>query len=82
MFSTKNIDTSLPGIVLSLLQEYEDVFLDEVSSELPSISGIEYWIDLILGASLRNRLAYWTIKKGAPKASGRALEQRLGARKS
>ena len=42
----------------SLLQEFDDVFQDEVPKELPSIRGIEHKIDFILGAVIPNRPAY------------------------
>jgi len=41
-----------------LLQEYKDVFPKEISNGLPLLRGIEHHIDLSLGASLPNRLAY------------------------
>jgi hypothetical protein len=48
----------LPNVVVSLLQEYEDVFLNDVSSGLPSIRGIEHQIDFVPGATIPNRPAY------------------------
>ena len=54
-----NIDiSSLPGSVVSILQEFDDVFPDDVPSGLPPIRGIEHQIDLIPGATLPNRPAY------------------------
>ena len=54
-----NIDSfSLPSSIVSLLQDFEDVFPDEVPSGLPPIRGIEHHIDLIPGATLPNRPAY------------------------
>ena len=56
-----NMDqTSLPSSFVSLLQEFEDVFPDEVPSGLPPLRGIEHQIDLIPGAVLPNRPAYRT----------------------
>jgi hypothetical protein len=49
---------SLPTLVVSLLQEFEDVFLEEMPSGLPPIRGIEHQIDFILGAIIPNRPAY------------------------
>ena len=43
-----------------MLQEYEDVFPDEVPPGLPPKRGIEHQIDLVPGASLPNRAAYRT----------------------
>jgi hypothetical protein len=45
---------------LNALQEYEDVFPDEVPPGLPPKRGIEHQIDLVPGASLPNRAAYRT----------------------
>ena len=36
-FNTNELDESLPSVVVSLLQEYEDVFPNNVSSGLPLI---------------------------------------------
>jgi len=50
----------LPSVVFNVLQEYEDVFPDEVPPGLPPKRGIEHQIDLVPGASLPNRAAYYT----------------------
>ena len=52
--------TSLPSVVSSLLQDYEDVFPKEITAGLPPIRGIEHQIDLIPGAALPNRPPYRT----------------------
>ncbi|RVW67725.1 Retrovirus-related Pol polyprotein from transposon 17.6 [Vitis vinifera] len=39
-------------------KEYEDVFPNDVPSELPPIRGIEHQIDFVLGATIPNRPAY------------------------
>uniref|UniRef100_A0A2N9G5I5 Protein DETOXIFICATION n=1 Tax=Fagus sylvatica TaxID=28930 RepID=A0A2N9G5I5_FAGSY len=49
---------SLPSLAVSLLQEFEDVFPEEMPSELPPIRGIEHQIDFVPGASILNRPAY------------------------
>ncbi|XP_048229069.1 uncharacterized protein LOC125369842 [Ricinus communis] len=41
-----------------LLEEYKDVFPDDIPKGLPPLRGIEHAIDLILGASLPNKAAY------------------------
>jgi hypothetical protein len=46
--------TSLPSVVVDLLQDYEDVFPQETPPGLPPIRGIEHQIDLIPGAALPN----------------------------
>ena len=49
---------SLPSLAVSLLQEFEDVFPEEMPSGLPPIRGIEHQIDLVPGAVIPNRPAY------------------------
>ena len=60
LLSTNDLPSSLPSVVLDLLQDFEDVFLDAVPAGLPPIHGIEHQIDLVPGSSLPNRLAYRT----------------------
>jgi hypothetical protein len=50
----------LPSVIFNVLQEYEDVFPEEVPPGLPPKRGIEHQIDLVPGASLPNRAAYRT----------------------
>jgi hypothetical protein len=45
-------------VVVSLLQEFDDVFLRDFPSGLSPLRGIEHQIDLVPGASIPNRLAY------------------------
>ncbi|XP_056164087.1 uncharacterized protein LOC130137325 [Syzygium oleosum] len=58
LFTTNELDPNLPSSVVSLLQEFEDVFPDELPGGLPPIRGIKHQIDLILGAPLPNRPTY------------------------
>lgn len=51
-------NTSLPSFATSLLQEFDDVFSEDVPSGLPPIRGIEHQIDFIFGAVIPNRQAY------------------------
>ena len=51
---------NLPPSIYSLLQEFEDVFPDDLPKGLPPIRGIEHQIDLIPGAAIPNRPAYRT----------------------
>jgi hypothetical protein len=46
--------------VSNVLQEFSDVFLEEVPAGLPPLRGIEHQIDLIPGASLPSRAPYHT----------------------
>ena len=57
---TTNDMTSLPSVVSNVLQDFIDVFLEEVPAGLPPLRGIEHQIDLIPGASLPNRPPYRT----------------------
>ena len=58
LVTTNELDVSLPSSVANLLQEYQDVFPEEIPSGLPPIRGIEYQIDLVPGASLPNKPPY------------------------
>ena len=53
-FNTNELDKSLPSVVVSLLQEYEDVFPNDVSSGLPPIRGIEHQINFLPGTTFSN----------------------------
>jgi hypothetical protein len=57
-FNTNELDESLPSVVVSLLQEYDDVFPNDVPSGLPPIRGIEHQIDFVPGATIPNRPTY------------------------
>ncbi|XP_052477141.1 uncharacterized protein LOC128032567 [Gossypium raimondii] len=50
----------LPASIVSLLQEFEDVFPKETPKGLPPLRGIEHQIDFIPGATIPNRPAYRT----------------------
>ena len=55
-----NTSQQIPPSLMSILQEFEDVFPQELPSGLPPLRGIEHRIDLIPGAPLPNRAAYRT----------------------
>ena len=58
LLGTNEFDDKLPSSVLSVLQEFQDVFQEEIPSGLPPIRGIEHQIDLVPGAAIPNRPAY------------------------
>lgn len=58
LFTDTNHETSLPSVFVTLLQDYDDVFPEEVPHGLPPIRGIEHQIDLVPGAQIPNRPAY------------------------
>ena len=51
-------DLELPSGVKSILQEFQDVFPEEITPGLPPLRGIEHAIDLVPGAPLPNKPAY------------------------
>ena len=57
-FNTNDLDKSLPSVERIFLEEFEDVFLEEVPKGLPPIRRIEHQIDLIPGVQIPNRPAY------------------------
>ena len=56
--ATTNTPNPLHLVFPNLLQEFEDVFLDELPPDLPPLCGIEHRIDLIPGAPLPNKAPY------------------------
>ncbi|XP_016681167.1 uncharacterized protein [Gossypium hirsutum] len=63
LLNTNELDPNLPSSIVSLLQELEDVFPEDIPSGLPPIRGIEHQIDFIPGASIPNHPAYRTNPK-------------------
>ena len=58
LLNTNQLHTSLPSSIVYLLQEFEDVFLEEIPKGLPPIRGIEHQIDFLLGAIILSRPSY------------------------
>ena len=54
LFSFEDVPSSFSPVVTNILQEFADVFPQDVPPGLPPIRGIEYMIDLIPCASLPN----------------------------
>jgi len=55
-----NPSQELPSGMSKLLQEYSDVFPEEMPHGLPPIRGIEHQIDFVPGSALPNKPAYRT----------------------
>ncbi|XP_073031248.1 uncharacterized protein [Primulina eburnea] len=58
LLNTSDVAGALPSIIVSLLQEFEDVFPEELPQGLPPLREIEHQIDLVPGRALPNRPAY------------------------
>ncbi|KAJ9536652.1 hypothetical protein OSB04_un000201 [Centaurea solstitialis] len=58
--ATNNLAGSIPSNVLAILQEFEDLFSEEVPDGLPPTRGIEHQVDFVPGASIPNKPAYRT----------------------
>lgn len=58
LLNTNVNDFLLSSVVLSLLQDYVDVFLEELPQRLLPIQGIEHQIDFIPSVTIPNRPAY------------------------
>ena len=52
--NTNQLDASLPSSIVSLLQEYDDIFPEEIPYGLPPIRGIEHQIDFVAGVTIPN----------------------------
>ena len=57
-FNTNDLDHIMPSVAISLLQEFDDLFPDDIPSRLPPLRGIEHQIDFVFEASIPNQLAY------------------------
>ena len=58
LFNANQLDTSLPCSIVSIFQEFDDVFPEEIPKGLPHIRGIEHEIDFVPSVTIPNRLAY------------------------
>ena len=47
-------DYVVPSVTISLLQEFDDVFLKNIISGLPPLKGIKHQIELVLGVATPN----------------------------
>ena len=72
--NTNEIDPALPSSIVSLLQDYEDVFPEEIPHGLPLIYGIEHQIDFVLGATIPNPPAYRSNPEETKELQGQVTE--------
>lgn len=56
--STNDLNNSMPSVVTTLLQDFKDVFPEDIPNGLPPKRGIEHQIDLLPGVTIPNRPAY------------------------
>jgi hypothetical protein len=56
-FNVNNLDHVVPSVAISLLQDFEDVFLEDIPSKLPPLKGMEHQINLVPRAVIPNQLA-------------------------
>ena len=66
-----NTTHELPLVFQSLLQEFQDVFPDELPPSLPPLRGIEHRIDLIPGAPLPTNLHTVSTQKKLRRSNGK-----------
>jgi hypothetical protein len=71
---SSELPSTLHSIIQISLQEFKDVFPNEVPPGLPLICGIEHQIDFVPGAILQNRPAYHTNPKEIKKIERQAKE--------
>ena len=60
LLNINDLDSFLPSVVSSLLQEFEYVFPEDGPSGLPPFKGIEHQIDFSPRATIPNQLTYRT----------------------
>ena len=57
-FNSNDLDFVIPSMAVSLLQEFDDLFFEDILSGLPPLRGIDHQIDLLPVASIPNCPAY------------------------
>jgi hypothetical protein len=57
-FNANDLDFYASNVIVSLLYEFNNVFIEEIPSGLPLIRRIEHQIDLVPKATIPNRLPY------------------------
>jgi len=57
-FNINDLDFVIPSVAVFLLQEFYEVFLEDILNGLPPLRGIEHQIDFVSRSSIPDRLAY------------------------
>ena len=57
-FNANILDHDVPSVAVFLLQEFDDVFPENIHNDSPSLRGIEHQINLVPGAAIPNRPTY------------------------
>jgi hypothetical protein len=57
-YNTNDLDSAIPSVAVSLMQEFDDVFPEDIPNGLPPLRGIEHQIDLVPGALIPNHPTY------------------------
>ncbi|XP_071926096.1 uncharacterized protein [Coffea arabica] len=76
-FYTLGITDSFSSAIYSLLQEFKDVFPEELPKGLPPIRGIEHQIDFVPGAILPNRPAYRANPEETMEIQSKSLDEHV-----
>lgn len=58
LYNKAELDSSVPSVIKTVMQEYSNVFLDEMPKRLLLFKGIKHQIDFVSGAQIPNRSAY------------------------
>jgi len=53
-FNTNDLDYVVSSVAISLLQEFDDVFLKDIPNGLPPLRGIKHQIDFVFGVTIPN----------------------------
>jgi len=62
-FNSNRLNFCVSSVAKILLQEFKDIFPDEICSSLPPIREIEHQIDFVPGVAIPNRPAYSNLEE-------------------
>jgi len=72
-FNNNDLDHVMPSVAISLLQEFKDVFPEDIPSRLPHLRGIKHHIDLEPRAMIPNQLHIEVIPKRQRSFKGKLM---------